>query len=172
MKNKKFLIPFLFFSLIFNNLVFAEDTTPQPYNTEEFPTGLKDLRRFEIISLGALPFVTLDATLVYSGIRYVQHDYDAAYKPDIFSKSSFTTDEQKGLILTSLGISVGIGLTDYIVQLIKRSSAKKQDRIKYEDIHIYPISEDPDATLISIPDDTDEFDSIEYIEDDVQEVTD
>lgn len=151
MKNKKHIIIFLIFSFISLNFVFSEDTTPEPYTKEEFPQFLQDLRRFEIISLGALPFVTLDSTLVYSGIRYAQHDFDDAYKPDIFSKSSFDSDEQKGLILTSLGISVGIGLTDYIVQLIKRSNKRKRDKVHYEDLNIYPISEDPDATLIQLP---------------------
>lgn len=146
MKKYFLFILILIFSLSTN--LFAEDTNPAPYDKEEFPQGLQDLRRFEIISLGSLPFVTLDATLVYSGIRYVKNDFDSSFKPDIFSKSSFNQDEQVGLILTSLGISVGIGLTDYIVHIIKRSKEKKKDKIKYEDINIYPISEDPDASLI------------------------
>lgn len=151
MKKKFFLLQLLFLSFICIMPINAEDLTPQPYKKDEFPQGLKDLRRFEIISLGSLPFVTLDVTLAYSGIRYIQHDFHPAYTPNIFSKSSYTTEEQMGIIFTSLGISVGIGLTDYIVQLIKRSSQKKKDRIKYEDINIYPISDDPDATKIELP---------------------
>lgn len=151
MIKKILIIQFLIFSSIFCNLLFCEDTTPQPYKTDEFPQGLQDLRRFEIITLGSLPFVTLDTTLAYSGIRYIQHGYDPAFKPDIFSKSSFSSDEQKGLILTSLGISVGIGLTDYIVRAIKRSNKRKKDNVHYEDINIYPISEDPEAVKIQLP---------------------
>lgn len=150
MKKKLLFILLCIFSLSIN-MVFAQNNTPLPYEKEEFPQGLQDLRRFEIISLGALPFVTLDTTLVYSGIRYAQHGYDSAFKPDIFSKSSFTSEEQRNLILTSVGISVGIGLTDYIIQLIKRSKTQKKDKTKYEDIHIYPIADDPDATVIPLP---------------------
>ena len=130
----------------------AQDTTPKKYDDKEFPQGLKDLRRFEIITLGALPFVTIDTTLAYSTIRYAQHNFDAAYQPDIFSKSNFTQDEQKQIIVTSLCISVGIGLTDYVFQLIKRSSKKRRARQKtYDDIAVVPISEDPDASQIPLP---------------------
>lgn len=150
MINIKKIAALILFSLIVQTAspLFAEneDTTPAPYKDDEFPQGLKDLRRFEIITLGSLPFVTLDTTLTYSTIRYIQHDYDAEYKPNIFSKSSFSTDEQKGIILTSIGISVGIGLTDYIVQLVKRNNKKKKEKnINYDDINIIPIAEDPDA---------------------------
>ena len=144
----------LFFSILLTAYVplFAEDkdTTPLPYEEDEFPTALKDLRRFEIISLGALPFVTLDTTIVYSGIRYASNDFNSAYTPDIFSKSSYTPEEQAGIILTSVGISVGIGLTDYIVQLIKRSSKAKKKQITYDDISITPISQDADAIKIEL----------------------
>lgn len=140
------------------------DTTPEPYKDEEFPQGLKDLRRFEIITLGSMPFVTLDTSLVYSGIRYAQHDFDSAYKPSLFSSSSYSQDEQIGIILTSLGISVGIGLTDYIVQVVKRNNKKKRNQKTYDDISIYPISEDPDAVKIALPEDFEE--STETIEED------
>lgn len=131
----------------------AQDTTPKEYDDKEFPQGLKDLRRFEIITLGSLPFVTLDTTLAYSTIRYAQHNFDSAYQPDIFSKSNFSQDEQKQIIATSICISVGIGLTDYIFQLIKRSSKKRQAARQktYDDIAVVPIAEDPDATQIPLP---------------------
>ena len=125
---KKRLVSLVLISALFLNFaapVFADDTTPVPYDDKEFPQTLKDLRRFEIITLGALPFVTLDTTLAYSTYRYAKNDFDDAYKPDIFSPSSFTQEEQKKIILTSVGICAGIGLTDLIVQIIKRSVKKK-----------------------------------------------
>lgn len=169
MKRKYIFLYIILISLFFNNFLYGEDNTPEPYKENEFPQFLNDLRRFEIISLGALPFVTLDTTLVYSGYRYIQHNYDPAFQPDIFSKSSFSTDEQTGIVLTSLGISVGIGLTDYIVQLIKRSSKKKKEKVRYEDINIYPISEDPEAMLIELPENILE-NTIEPSNDEVQEI--
>ena len=94
------------------------------------------------------------------------NEFDDAYKPDIFAKSNFTEDEQKRIIATSLGICVGIGLTDLIVQIIKRSSKKRRERlISYEDITILPISEDPDAQEIPLPEtDSDSSEASEVIE--------
>ena len=154
--KKRLLVKILIFSLVFNFTapIFAEDTTPKPYNTEEFPQTLKDIRRFEIITIGALPFVTLDTTLAYSTYRYAKNDFDAAYKPDIFSPNSFTQDEQKGIILTSVGICIGIGLTDLIVQIIKRNSKKRRPQLNYDDISVIPISEDQDAVELPLPQET------------------
>ena len=176
MKISRLIAKLLVFSILLNFSlpVFSEeqtDTTPKPYDKKELPQGIKDLRRFEIITLGALPFVTLDATLAYSTVRYAQHNFDSAYTPDIFSKSNFTQDEQKGIILTSIGICVGIGLTDYIVQLIRRNSKKRHARqITYDDISVIPISEDPDAMEISVPPKNDNQNNDDELFDEVQEI--
>ena len=71
MKRKSIILKILLFSLILNSTipVFSEDTTPLEYDSSSMPQGLKDLRRFEIITLGSLPFVTLDAGIVYSGMK-------------------------------------------------------------------------------------------------------
>ena len=156
--KKNLIAKILIFSLFLNISVpaFAADTTPKPYDSDELPQTMKDLRRFEIITLGALPFVTLDTTLAYSTWRYVQHDFDSAYQPDIFAASSFSQEEQRNLILTSLGVCIGIGLTDLIVQIIRRSHKKRTTQINYDDISIIPISEDEDAQIIPLPSADDE----------------
>ncbi len=153
--KKKFIAKILIVSIFLNLCLplFSEDTStsPKPYEDDEFPQTLKDIRRFEIITLGALPFVTLDTTLVYSNYRYARNDFDDAYKPDIFSPASYSQEEQKGIILTSVGVCVGIGLTDLIVQIIKRNIKKKKPQINYDDIAVIPISEDKDASKIPLP---------------------
>lgn len=156
--KKNLIAKILIFSLLLNISVpaFAADTTPKPYDSDELPQTMKDIRRFEIITLGALPFVTLDTTLAYSTWRYVQHDFDSAYQPDIFAASSFSQEEQRNLILTSLGVCIGIGLTDLIVQIIRRSHKKRANQINYDDISIIPISEDEDAQIIPLPSADDE----------------
>ena len=171
--KKRLIAKILLLSSFFNfNLpAFSDDSTPKPYEDDEFPQTLKDIRRFEIITIGALPFVTLDTTLAYSTYRYARNDFDEAYKPDIFSSTSFTQDEQKGIILTSVGISIGIGITDLIVHLIKRSSKRRRPQINYDDIAVIPISEDQDAQIIALPSEenspaekTDDIEDIEEIE--------
>lgn len=174
MKKNKFIAKILILSLFLNITfpAFAEDTTPKPYDNDELPQTMKDIRRFEIITLGALPFVTLDTTLAYSTWRYVQHDFDAAYQPDIFAASSFSQEEQLNLILTSFGVCIGIGLTDLIVQIIKRSNKKRKAQINYDDISIIPISEDEDAQIIPLPSELEnKNEEVEIItENEVQEI--
>lgn len=163
MKKKSAFLKILIFSLFINAVspVFAEDTTPLPYDEDAMPQTLKDLRRFEIITLGALPFVTLDVGIAYSGIRWANNNFDANYSPNPFAISSYSTEEQMGMLLTSVGISVGIALTDYIINLVKRSKKKKRERLANSNIFITPLSEDKDAVLI-IANDEDFYERKEF----------
>ena len=148
MKNKKLLITislFLFFAVQNCFCQSSTDTSPQPYKDDEFPQVMQDLRRFEIITLGAMPFITLDSAIVYNGYKY------ASGKTDTFNPlatADYTQDEMERIIVTSLCISAGIGLSDYIINLIKRSRVKR--RLKQQDTNI-SIEENPDAVRIPLP---------------------
>lgn len=148
----------IFFTILISLLnssfpVFGE--TAEPYEKDEFPGILHDIRRAEIITLGSMPFITFSATLGYSFGKYASHNFDSSYFVNPFSstdENSFSTDEQIGILLTSLGISAGIGLTDFIVHAVKRSNRqRKLKKQKNTDIQINPIMEDPDATKIEPP---------------------
>lgn len=135
---KKSLLLLLLISLFLQNL-FADtsstSTTPKAYDDDEFPQALLDLRRFEIITLGSMPFVMLDTTLAYSAYKYASGKSTSF---NFLNSSSYDKDETKKIILTSLGISASIGLTDFIVRLVKRSKAKKASRNLYnENLNIY-----------------------------------
>lgn len=151
---------FIFFTVLISLLsssfpVFSE--TPEPYQKDEFPGILHDIRRAEIITLGSMPFITFSATLGYSFGKYASHNFDSSYFVNPFSstdENSFSTDEQIGILLTSLGISAGIGLTDFIVHTIKRNNRqRKLKKQKNPEIQITPIREDPDAIKINPPKD-------------------
>lgn len=169
MKNFKITFFLIVLFSFFNLPLFCDSssTTAKPYNSEEFPQGLKDLRRFEIITLGSMPFVMLDVNLVYSGIR-VANGTSSSYNP--FNTSSYTEDEQIKLILTSLGISTCIGLTDFVVQKIKQSFANKKSKTPTENnsILVVPIEEDPDAIKIETNTNSNENyqndDEVEFLE--------
>ena len=96
---------------------------------KELPSWVKDLRRAEIVTLGSLPFTTLGATLAYSLYRYGANDFKPAYIPNPFPLSSteakLSTDEQIGIIATAAGISLAVGITDFIVMQVKHSRKKK-----------------------------------------------
>ena len=158
---KKKLIASIICLSLFANLtpVFAADTkstTPEPYEEDEFPSWLKDLRRAEIITLGAMPFITLNTSLCYSFGNYAFHNFDSDYFLNPFAQgsdtSSYTSGEQVGILLTSLGICLGIGITDFIVHSVKRSNQKKKMRTqKKGNINIESVADDPEATKILPP---------------------
>ena len=158
---KKKLIASIICLSLFANLtpVFAADTkstTPEPYEEDEFPSWLKDLRRAEIITLGAMPFITLNTSLCYSFGNYAFHKFDSDYFVNPFAQgsdtSSYTSGEQAGILLTSLGICLGIGITDFIVHSVKRSNQKKKMRTqKKGNINIESVADDPEATKILPP---------------------
>ena len=107
-----------------------EDHTPVPYTKEEFPLWQRELRRFEILSFGALPFATLLSFWGYDMIRAIQHPKDPAYYPWPLKQADkavpLTEKEQLGVLLTAAGISVTIALIDITYRAIKRSAAKKR----------------------------------------------
>lgn len=158
---KKKLIASIICLSLFANLtpVFAADTkstTPEPYEEDEFPSWLKDLRRAEIITLGAMPFITLNTSLCYSFGNYAFHNFDSDYFLNPFAQgsdtSSYTSGEQAGILITSLGICLGIGITDFIVHSVKHSNQKKKMRTqKKGNINIESVADDPEATKILPP---------------------
>lgn len=123
----------------------AEPTvTIEPYTKDEFPDWLHDLRRAEIVSLGSLPFVTLGVTLGYSLYRYFSHDMNPDYFPNPFAKSSsaarLTTDEQLGILFTSLGVSAAVGIADFTISTIQRHiKNKEEERLNQGAIEIIPL---------------------------------
>lgn len=112
------------------------------------------VRRAEIITLGAMPFVTLLTSLGFSIGRYIYYDFDSTYSPNPFAKGegAFTQKEQVAIILTAVGISVGIGLTDLTIQLVKRSKAKKRaEQNRQRAIEVTPVALDKTATKLPPP---------------------
>lgn len=129
-------------------LVAAEPTvTIEPYTKDEFPGWLQDMRRAEIVSLGSLPFVTLGVTLGYSLYRYFSHDMNPDYFPNPFAKSSsaarLTTDEQLGILFTSLGVAAVVGITDFTISSIQRHKRNKaQEELNRGAVEIIPLGDE------------------------------
>ena len=108
------LIVLLCFSLC---SVFSDDKSPKPYENfsficikisyekNEFPGFLYDLRRAEIITLGAMPFVTFNIALGYSFTNYALHNFNSSYFVNPFANSSddnaYSSDEQIAIIISS-----------------------------------------------------------------------
>lgn len=107
-----------------------EDHTPAPYTKLEFPLWQRELRRFEILSFGALPFITLLSFWGYDMIRAMKHPKDPAYYPWPLKQSGkavpLTQKEQLGVFLTAAGLSITIALVDITYRAIKRAHEKKR----------------------------------------------
>lgn len=119
-------------------------------DTVELPQGILDFRRFEIITLGSLPFVTLDVSLGYSLFKAIegQIKYGYFYFPNPFKASEDYTDkEMKNIILTSAGICLGIGISDLVVNIVKRNKIKNANK---NEIIISTIENDPEAIKIEL----------------------
>lgn len=151
MKHTKKIAFLIFFVSLFSVfLVYAEDTkvsrTPDPYGAEEFKQWQKDLRRFEIITFGALPFVSLLSFWAYDIGRSIAHKGDPAYNPwplkDAKIAVKLTEKEQLGVFLTAVGISLGVAIIDLTYRSIKRANAKKLEEKNEEPaILLIPIEE-------------------------------
>jgi hypothetical protein len=120
---------------------------PVPYGPDEFPQWQKDLRRTEILSFGALPFVTFFSSIFYDSYRYFSHDQQEGYLPWPFKKSesavALSEDEQKKILLASAGISVGIALFDLGYRSFRREMKyrrlERENRGRHETIDIVPV---------------------------------
>lgn len=149
---KKCLACLLCFVISVNSVMpaFAQSQTPpvaEPYQDNEFPFWVKELRRFEILSFGALPLVTMLSFWSYDIIRSIKHPGDERYYPWPLKKAGIsvplTKKEQTAIFFTSLGISIGIALTDICVRAIIRSVREKkmiQENIIHEPIRLEPLS--------------------------------
>jgi len=115
-----------------------DDHTPDPYTKAEFPLWQRELRRFEILSFGALPFITMMSFWGYDIIRFAQHPRDPRYYPWPFKPNqgavSLTENEQFGVFLTAIGLSITVGIIDITYRAIKRSAELK--RLERENLSI------------------------------------
>ena len=151
---KKFFAAFFVLLSISTFSLFADDLTisdAEPYNEKTTPQWIKDVRRGEIITLGSWPFTTLMVSLSYSMGMFASHNWDSSYFRNPFSSSGegYAYNEIKGILLTSAAISVGIGVTDLIVNLVKRERAKKKNNAeRLKNVIITPMDSSEDRMFI------------------------
>lgn len=150
---KNLILKNIFLIVIFA-AIFSSPLSAQEVTNDKTPTVWEDIRRTEIVTLGSLPFVTILTTLGFSIGTFIANDFDSAYAPNPFAGNSagFTQDQQLQIFLTSLGISLGVGVADLTVRLIKRSVDKKRsEQNRQRVIEINPVALDKTATRIPPP---------------------
>lgn len=93
-----------------------------------FPQWTRDLRRGEIIAIGAFPFSYFFASISVDLYRSSQHNWDSRYYPWIFKSAGavdMTKDEQFLTIAVAAGGAVLIALADFIILQVKRNRAAR-----------------------------------------------
>ena len=100
----------------------SDDEIAVPYKPDEFPEWTVDLRRAEIITIGSFPLAFMFTALVYD----VSMSAASGFDPTIPFGSNRTQDDIVNLLLISAGVSVAIGLADFIIQQVKKSNIKKE----------------------------------------------
>ena len=86
---------------------------PEPYEPEEFPRVARDLRRFQIITLGSVPLTLLFSSLGYRAWRLATEE-DLTWRD-----SGVYTDEQRNQVLgIGLSLSVGVGMLDFLLGVV------------------------------------------------------
>ncbi|MBI9105513.1 MAG: hypothetical protein JEZ04_02150 [Spirochaetales bacterium] len=96
---------------------FDESDEPVPYDEEEFPEWLSDVRRAEIIFAGSLPFTILVSNVGYGIYSMISSDaYDIT---NFTTTASMTNDEKLQILGIGAGISAGIALLDFILGLFE-----------------------------------------------------
>ncbi len=86
-------------------------TDPLPYEQVEFPEWAWDIRRMEVIFFGSVPLTYILTNLVYDISIYASHEWDNEYRMG----TARTQDDIKFMLATSLYISGGIAVTDFIL---------------------------------------------------------
>ena len=116
--------------LLSSTAAWAEDVSdgalPEPYTAEEFPDWAVSLRRFEVISLGAFPFMRFYARAGADLGRYVANGFDSDYAPWPFKTEysyEMTDGEQVECVLAAAGLSLAFGALDAVLLYISTRKA-------------------------------------------------
>lgn len=138
MKNKGFktILMSLLLLISASSIYGQSSTAPKPYSPDEFSQTAKNIHRFEIITLGSIPFVMLDTLIIYSTYKWCASGFTAGFQNPFTLMGTFNKDQIRNFTLTVVGLSLGIAITDLVINLVKQEKAKK--KLTEEDILVLP----------------------------------
>jgi hypothetical protein len=128
-----------------------------PYTDDEFSEWLLDLRRGEIIMFGSFPFTFFFATEGYDLFRLSTHNFDSAYAPWPLKdpvKGPYSFEEQVGVVIAAVSLSLVIAVVDYIVR--KSSEELVLNTGSNENANGQDAAESEKENNVSIPSETQE----------------
>ena len=93
---------------------------PVPYDKNEFPEWARDIRRFEVVTLGATPIVMLLTSLLYDQIAPVVNKNNPCF-------TGVNTQEHLiNKIAISLSISGTLAIVDFIIHRVTVSEQRRK----------------------------------------------
>lgn len=154
------LFSIMFFSMMATQSAYCEESIePEPYSKEEFPQWALDLRRFEVVSLGSIPFAMIGVTIAYGAIEMNRGNMSSI--PNPLNPSSLDESEQLKILGMTACTGLVIGLVDFTVNLIVRHNKRKRlERLNAtKQVDVVPLTtpEEPDV----LEDDSQFIDDIE-----------
>ena len=90
----------------------------EPYTEDEFPDWALDVRRFEVIMIGAVPVTMLVSILgfnIYKSVDAYIADPTNFSLVDAFSASAWDDDERKTVLAIGVSLSAVIATADYLL---------------------------------------------------------
>jgi len=111
------------------------NTTPSIFSSDKVPQWVKDLRRWEIVAFGSIPFTMLTATFAMDMYRWGNangmdfSDEGRRYAPWPMKSAGavvMESREQEMVFVIAGSLSISIAMTDLIITQIKRSQARKK----------------------------------------------
>lgn len=95
------------------------DITYEPYQKDEFAPWMHDLRRFETILIGSIPFTFFFANIGFDSHAYVSSGFDENYLPLFLGTSPAKEDMRNRTkfdrLYVSLSLSVSIAIADFVI---------------------------------------------------------
>jgi hypothetical protein len=111
------------------------DDMPSIFESPNVPQWVKDLRRWEIIAFGSIPFTMLTATFSMDMYRWQNangmdfSEEGRRYAPWPMKSTGaivMKSEEQEMVFIIAASLSVGIAMIDQVVVQIKRYRARKK----------------------------------------------
>ncbi len=105
------------------------------FDTTGFPQWVKDLRRWEIVAFGSIPFTMLTATFSMDMYRWSKaNNFDFSeegrrYAPWPLKSAggvAMESSEMEKTLIIAASLSVAIAITDQIIVQVKRYKARKR----------------------------------------------
>ncbi len=110
---------------------FAQSTPADsyvPYEDDEFPQWMHDLRRAEVVFIGSFPITLLLASLSYEAFRATRDSIARTPLVDRAEFGSFSSAERTGLLVSGLSLSGLVTIADLIIEIAGRRRGDEAER--------------------------------------------